>query len=86
MSSRLDPTWSVLNSHQTFDGTHCVDVFSRPNGTFGFEEFRRDPEDGGAWTPLRYFSTQEYTSVAEALVAARRNVAWLGPFLDNASP
>jgi len=25
----------------------CVDVFARPDGTFGFEEFRRDPEDMG---------------------------------------
>ena len=24
------------------DGIRCVDIFYRPNGTFGFEEFRRD--------------------------------------------
>jgi hypothetical protein len=81
MSSRLDPTWSVLDSHQTFDGTRCVDVFSRPNGTFGFEEFRRDPEDRGVWTPTAYFSDHEYASVDEVLVAARRKVAWFGPLL-----
>ncbi|HEV3267603.1 MAG TPA: hypothetical protein VGZ68_04315 [Acidimicrobiales bacterium] len=82
MSSRLDRSWSVLNSHETFDGSRCVDVFSRPNGTFGFEEFRRDPEDRGAWTPTGYFSDHEYASVAEVLEAARRNVTWLGPLLD----
>ena len=82
MSSRLDRTWRVLASHETFDGTHCVDVFSRPNGTFGFEEFRRDPEDLGAWTATSYFSGHEYPSVAEVLVAARRNVTWLGPLVD----
>ncbi|HUY16900.1 MAG TPA: hypothetical protein VMV11_04980 [Acidimicrobiales bacterium] len=82
MTSRLDRSWSVLNSHQTFDGMHCVDVFSRPNGTFGFEEFRRDPEDRGAWTPIGYFSNHEYDSVADVLVGARRNVTWLGPLLD----
>jgi hypothetical protein len=82
MSSRLDPSWSVLNSHQTFDGTRCVDVFSRPNGTFGFEEFRRDPEDRGVWTPTAYFSDHEYASVDEVLLAARRKVGWLGSVLD----
>jgi len=48
-------SWSILASHQTFEADRCVDIFSRPNGTFGFEEFRRDPEDMGAWTPIGYF-------------------------------
>ena len=47
MSSRLDKSWTVLASHQTLEADRCVDVFSRPDGTFGFEEFRRDPEDMG---------------------------------------
>lgn len=85
MSAHLDRTWTVLDSHQTFDATRCVDIFSRPNGTFGFEEFRRDPEDGGAWTPLRSFLNLEYPSVALALEGARKNVAWLGPLLDDAA-
>ena len=45
MSSRLDKSWTVLASHQTPEADRCVDIFSRPDGTFGFEEFRRDPED-----------------------------------------
>lgn len=24
----------------------CVDIFMRTDGTYGFDEFRRDPEDG----------------------------------------
>jgi len=52
MSSRLDKSWLVLDSHQTDEGNRCVDIFSRPDGTFGFEEFRRDPEDLGVWTPI----------------------------------
>jgi hypothetical protein len=32
-------------------------MFSRPDGTHGFEEFRRDAEDRGAWTPVQF--TQE---------------------------
>jgi hypothetical protein len=47
MSKRIDPSWSVLASVEDSDGSRCVDFFSRPDGTFGFEEFRRDPEDCG---------------------------------------
>jgi len=27
----------------------CVDVFQRPDGSSGFDEYRRDPEDGRGW-------------------------------------
>ena len=55
----------------------AVDVFSRPEGTFGFEEFRRDPEDMGSWTPAAYYSRQEFGSVAAVRTAAERAVPWL---------
>ena len=83
MSSRLDRSWSVIESYQTFDGVHCVDVFSRPNGTFGYEEFRRDPEDMGAWTPIGYFSVHDYGSRDEAFEAARERISWLGPLINQ---
>jgi hypothetical protein len=54
-----------------------VDLFARPDGTFGFEEFRRDPEDAGAWTPVRYYSGAVYTSKDAALSAAIKVVVWL---------
>jgi hypothetical protein len=55
-----------------------VDLFRRPDGTHGFEEFRRDAEDAGAWTPMHYYSGASFTSQAAALAAARQTVAWLG--------
>lgn len=76
MSSRLDPSWRVKSSIQSEVADRCVDIFSRPNGTYGFEEFRRDPEDMGTWTPVSYFSDTEYSSEADALNAARRLVVW----------
>ena len=60
MSSRLDKSWTVVASYQTPEADRCVDVFSRPDGTFGFEEFRRDPEDMGAWTPTSYYARLGY--------------------------
>jgi hypothetical protein len=83
VSSRLDKSWSVLVSHQTIEGNRCVDIFSRPNGSFGFEEFRKDPEDLGAWTPVSYFSGHEYPTESDATFAACQAVPWLGPVLDR---
>ena len=61
----------------------CVDIFVRPNGTFGFEEFRRDPEDMGAWTAVAYFSAREFAAEHEAVAAARAAVPWLAAVLDG---
>ena len=83
MSSRLDKSWMVLASHQTAEANRWVDIFLRPDGTYGFEEFRRDPEDMGAWTPVSYFSGREYARQSDVLAAARSAVSWLGPLLDR---
>ena len=63
----------------------CVDIFKRPDGTFGFEEFRRDPEDMGGWTPIAYYSVREFGTEAEALAGARETVPWLSEVLDSSS-
>jgi hypothetical protein len=83
MSARLDPTWTVLASPSTRAVDRCVDIFVRPDGTFGFEEFRRDPEDMGAWTPIAYYSGREYRSEEETIAAAREAVVWLAGALDG---
>jgi hypothetical protein len=67
----------VLASYQTPEADRCVGVFSRPGGTFGFEEFRRDPEDMGAWTPVSYHSRRESLTLDAARVAAEQAVPWL---------
>jgi hypothetical protein len=85
VSARLDPSWSVLASPSTRAVDRCVDIFVRPDGTFGFEEFRRDPEDMGAWTPVAYFSAREFETEAEALSGARDAVFWLPAVLDGTS-
>ena len=55
----------------------CVDLFQRPEGSFGFEEYRRDPEDPRGWYPVGYHSAEQFSSADEALQAARLKVAWL---------
>ncbi len=77
MSRRIDKSWTVFESIENFERNRCVDLFLRPDGTYGFEEFRRDPEDAGAWTPMRYYSGANYGSKEDALAAAISVVAWL---------
>jgi hypothetical protein len=81
MSRRIDPSWIVFNSIENREHDRCVDLFRRPDGTYGFEEFRRDVEDAGAWTPVQYYSHASYPSKATALSAAALSVAWLADTL-----
>jgi hypothetical protein len=78
VSQRIDKSWVVLASLEGEDGTRCVDLFRRPDGTFGYEEFRRDPEDRGLWTPVRFASVLSFSSLEEARAAAEVEVVWLG--------
>ena len=77
MSKRIDKSWLVFISIENFEHDRCVDLFSRPDGSFGFEEFRRDVEDRGEWTPVQYFSARAYASREAALAAAMQCVTWL---------
>lgn len=78
MSGRIDKSWVVFDSIENGQHDRCVDLFRRPDGSFGFEEFRRDVEDAGAWTPVAYYSRAAYASNEAVLDAAIARVAWLG--------
>ena len=73
----------VLQSINSPDEGRCVDIFRRPDGTFGFEEFRRDSEAGRGWFPIGFFDHQVFDSAMAALAAARSQVAWLGDALPE---
>ncbi|HTR83657.1 MAG TPA: hypothetical protein VMI56_04205 [Reyranella sp.] len=83
MSRRIDKSWTVFVSVENAEHDRCVDFFARPDGSFGFEEFRRDVEDAGEWTPVHYHSGVAYASPAEALATAERRVAWLASSLAH---
>jgi GNAT superfamily N-acetyltransferase len=69
----------VVNSIQNQEADHCVDVFARDDGTFGFEEYRRDAEDARGWFSLDHYGTLVFASEIEALADARSRVCWLPP-------
>ena len=86
MSKRIDPSWTVVASIENAEHNRCVDLFVRPDSTYGFEEFRRDVEDAGAWTPVQYYSHAVYLSKEAALTAAAGNVVWLALALRRQRP
>lgn len=60
------------------DGEHiCVDIFLRPDGTYGFDEFRRDPEDANGWYSVGHFGNQIFPDAGTALKKAEDTVPWL---------
>ena len=77
MPARIPRDWLVYDSIENDQHDRCVDLFERPDRTCGFEEFRRDVEDAGAWTPVRHYGIVVYPSRATALAAAIATVAWL---------
>jgi hypothetical protein len=69
--------WQVLASVENAEANRCVDIFMRGDGSFGFEEYRRDPEDGGQWTLVAYHSYRVYATRDEARAAAGQIVGWM---------
>ena len=70
---------TVLASFETADGTQCVDVFRREDGTFGFEQYRSDSDGPAPWQSLGRFSQLSFASGEEALGMAKQRVPWLAP-------
>ena len=67
----------VIRSINSEGLDRCVDIFRRPDGTVGFEEFRRDVEDARGWFPIGGHAGRIFENEDEALSAARVAIAWL---------
>jgi hypothetical protein len=67
----------VLTSLENSARDRCVDIFVRADNTFGFEEYRRDPEDVSGWFPLHRYSHQVFSTAEDALAQAKSTVAWM---------
>jgi hypothetical protein len=68
----------VITSLHNDATDRCVDIFRRADGSFGYQEFRRDVEDQGAWFITHHNQDGIYLSYEEAIREARANVPWLG--------
>ena len=62
----------VLRSINNDDASRCVDIFVRPEGTVGFEEYRRDVEDGLGWFPVSGNASRTFDDESSALRPRQR--------------
>jgi hypothetical protein len=46
----------VLQSLHNLTLDRSIDVFVRDDGSFGYDEYRRDYENGAGWFSLHYYS------------------------------
>ncbi len=67
----------VARSINDGDGLRCVDIFVRPDGSFGFEEYRRDMEDPHGWRAVGGHDGAIFDTAETAFDAARKRVPWL---------
>jgi hypothetical protein len=77
-SKAMNPMYSnVIATLHNEAGDRAVKIMKLPDGTFGFNEFRRDPEDAGGWTLTRANPRGTFASEVQALAAAEDDIAWL---------
>jgi hypothetical protein len=75
---------NVVVRSLNMDGeARCVDIFCRPDGTYGFEEYRREPEDGRGWYAIGSYSSRSFETSMDALANAKANVQWLASVIDS---
>ena len=74
----------VFSANEDAAAARCVDVFLRQDGSYGFDEFRRD--DGQGWTPTLpdFYSREKYASAAEARAEARAAIPWYEAWEEGA--
>ena len=73
----------VVKSINAAGEDRCVDLFRRPDGTFGFEEYRRDVEDQRGWFAIGFFAERTFDTDTAALAAAVAAVSWLGEVVGS---
>ena len=73
----------VVKSINAAGEDRCVDLFRRPDGTFGFEEYRRDVEDQRGWFARGFDGDTTFDTEAATLAAALAAVSWLGEALSS---
>ncbi len=67
----------VVSSWEDPGGTHCVDVLSHDDGSFGFTLCRRDPDDGHGWRHLGDPLAVRFLTRAATEDAARAAAPWV---------
>ena len=67
----------VIESFEMKSGARCVDIMHFPDGSFSFQEFRKDAEDTSGWFPIGQPSTERFDTRELAISAAVKKITWL---------
>jgi hypothetical protein len=67
----------VVHSVNNDVADRCVDFIVRPDATYVYKEFRRDPEDQRGWFLTAFDQSGVYARYEDALAAALNKVVWL---------
>ena len=54
-----------------------MNIFQREDNSFGFKEYRRDPETNEGWYKVGFFSASIFSSEDKAYKTAFKNIFWL---------
>jgi hypothetical protein len=73
----------VVRSFNMDGETRCVDIFRRPDGTYGFEEYRREPEDGRGWFAIGTYSSRSFDKESDAMANAKASIRWLASVMES---
>ncbi len=68
---------TVVRSINNDESNLCVDLFKRNNETFGYEEYRKDPESTSGWYRIGNYSNKIFLSINEAYQDALKKIIWL---------
>ena len=68
----------VTKSISSDEGLRCVDILRREDNSFGFEEYRKDPEANEGWIKIGFFEdVTKFASEDEAFDEACETIPWL---------
>jgi hypothetical protein len=75
----------VIRSFNLDGETQCVDIFRRPDGAYGFEEYRREPEDGRGWFAIGHYSSRSFNRESDAMMNAKASISWFASVVTSSS-
>ncbi len=66
----------VINSINNDNNNLCIDFFIRNNKTFGYQEYRKDPENTSEWYRIGNYDYKVFSNKDEAYHDAKKTIVW----------
>jgi hypothetical protein len=75
--NEMAKNYRVINSFENQQRNKCVDIIQVEDGTFRFQEWRRDCEDLHGWFLLQDSLPIAYNTEEKAVSSATKTIIWL---------